>query len=811
MSARKNKTPHNRHSKIKPEKSLKPKLRARSKGKSARAKYIFKNAQIEQDKFKKLYDHMILSSELTTLNIGQAQSAYTIAITAAKNGNYNKAMIFFMLAAATILAYSPKTPNTTGYEDTASVISTLRLPQGNLAVAVEYKAKELFGGKIKNLEEQFTRSEWRELKKQKDRKEELKKKADELQVLLSHGDKQKNKTWCKNCDILGGGGSKNVHRRIEKNTKTKEEIEVDVRAALAVSKSVPRQIEKNTKTTTDKYDTDFVINPPEWVRNYLYGRPFNYVYEQDDPGEKIWIIPHKYAGGNWFEKSKMEKRKLFNLMRIPDFLYSVFINGQRGEWKLLNSKSKDRGFPNLQYAAHRIEGLTIFKEARKFIEQKKKCLTEKDFNLPNWKLCKTECFDTIIEFIKGEMHSTVYMLRLISNSLLSSNPDARVRFEFIEEHESWNKLTGLWEADKQLFKLMPFEDNKKTPRLIMSYGPSAAGKTFNAKKIIKLIADSDPNFPTAFIAIDGGIAREMSVIYQMVVAQIHLVSDKMSGFANLVSAGLSRHKSLFNSEPKKQLQDWLKAQAIRNTSSFYIPTTATGELTQSATLKKAHKISKWDGLNDDKWIGLLIYQHKTHSDCPFKHKYKCNGCTESGVQRQIGEGKEYSSSAYKMAFDHGEHGMQNAPGGRIKIHNSGGYKHDGEFAKSIIVEYPHGKNKDTFLLANQIKTMEDSGMEYMQNDKTDGFCFWKKKSDIPYKKPDKKPGKTPFFKCMPPGCMSHNDSDNQIITEEKSDENTHLLDAQETTNYDAIANGGQKKKTRRNRSKKYNKHTRKNN
>ncbi len=222
MSARKNKTPHNRHSKIKPEKSLKPKLRARSKGKSARAKYIFKNAQIEQDKFKKLYDHMILSSELTTLNIGQAQSAYTIAITAAKNGNYNKAMIFFMLAAATILAYSPKTPNTTGYEDTASVISNLRLPQGNLAVAVEYKAKELFGGKIKNLEEQFTRSEWRELKKQKDRKEELKKKQMNFKYCFLMVINKKIKLGAKIVIFLVEAGAKMFTDELKKIQKLKK-------------------------------------------------------------------------------------------------------------------------------------------------------------------------------------------------------------------------------------------------------------------------------------------------------------------------------------------------------------------------------------------------------------------------------------------------------------------------------------------------------------------------------------------------------------------------------------------------------------
>ena len=57
--------------------------------------------------------------------------------------------------------------------------------------------------------------------------------------------------------------------------------------------------------------------------------------------------------------------------------------------------------------------------------------------------------------------------------------------------------------------------------------------------------------PLALVAIDGGIAREMSAIYQMVVNKIHSVDNQMSGFSNLVSAGLSFSKSLFLPNLKK--------------------------------------------------------------------------------------------------------------------------------------------------------------------------------------------------------------------------------------------------------------------
>ena len=98
----------------------------------------------------------------------------------------------------------------------------------------------------------------------------------------------------------------------------------------------------------------------------------------------------------------------------------------------------------------------------------------------------------------------------------------------------------------------------------------------------------------------------------------------------------------------------------------------------------------------------MIYQHRTHAECPFKHEFKCMGCTESGRKREIGEGKEYSNSAFQMAYDHGEYCIKYAPGGRIKIHNSGGFKHNGKFTTSIVTEYPHGPNK-SFLLGDYTK------------------------------------------------------------------------------------------------------------
>jgi len=484
-----------------------------------------------------------------------------------------------------------------------------------------------------------------------------------------------------------------------------------------------------------------------WARNYLYGRQFD---GGKDSGDKVWIVPSKFIDpADPFKPIN----KLYNLLKKPGVMRGLFIKGHKGEWKLFDDKNKDMGFPFLDDARDTIDKLKIFEI------KDKKCFTEKDLNQPQWIKCSDECFNVVNHLIKSEIHSTAFMLRLITNSLLTNNPKARIKFKFNGNIDT--DLTGLWKADKDKFELLPLELEKTDPRLIMCYGPSAAGKTFNAKKVIELIRIGDLTFPSAFVAIDGGIAREMSAIYQMVVNKIHSVDNQMSGFSNLVSAGLSFSKSLFSSEPKKRLQEFLKEQCEKKAYiSLYIPTTATSELTGAASLKKAQKISKWKGLNDKFWIGLMIYQHRTHAECPFKHEFKCMGCTESGRKREIGEGKEYSNSAFQMAYDHGEYCIKYAPGGRIKIHNSGGFKHNGKFTTSIVTEYPSrgvphfsGRRADKFLFNGYTKEeWKSHNMVYFKNDKK--VCVLAKDVDVPWDQDNPQP-KTltdKFFKCMPPNC-----------------------------------------------------------
>ena len=128
---------------------------------------------------------------------------------------------------------------------------------------------------------------------------------------------------------------------------------------------------------------------------------------------------------------------------------------------------------------------------------------------------------------------------------------------------------------------------------------------------------------------------------------------------------------------------------------------------------------------------------KIWAECPFKHEFKCMGCTESGRKREIGEGKEYSNSAFQMAYDHGEYCIKHSPGGRIKIHNSGGFKHNGKFTTSIVTEYPHGPNKK-FLLGNYTKEeWKSNNMVYFKNDKK--VCLLAKDVDVPFNQENPEP------------------------------------------------------------------------
>ena len=88
-------------------------------------------------------------------------------------------------------------------------------------------------------------------------------------------------------------------------------------------------------------------------------------------------------------------------------------------------------------------------------------------------------------------NSTAFMLRVLTNSVIdtTANDDGEggnLPLKFIFELGD-GKLTGVWENDHQYFKLKELDPQSQESRLIMGLGPSAAGKTFWARNVIKLM------------------------------------------------------------------------------------------------------------------------------------------------------------------------------------------------------------------------------------------------------------------------------------------------------------------------------------
>ena len=279
----------------------------------------------------------------------------------------------------------------------------------------------------------------------------------------------------------------------------------------------------------------------------------------------------------------------------------------------------------------------------------------------DWVICYGKCESEIARLMKAELSSTAYMLRALAASILSTNATPFTL-------KAITPTTGLWTNDYKSIVLGTLGKPVPKGRLLMGFGPSAAGKTHWAKTIVKLL--STPEFPDTFVSVDGGIYREASVVYQYMVEGAAAACVK--GFDNLVLASYSLYRSsLFQSDAvKKQMMDWLAIQTVP--ISLYVPDTL-GDCGWGPLPACKSKIAKYVKVTGDKegWIGLLIWQHKTKALCPFKGEQVCVGCKESGGARELAEGKKYSGTMYDHSMSQGDMMMKAAPGGSYKIHNCG--------------------------------------------------------------------------------------------------------------------------------------------
>ena len=290
-------------------------------------------------------------------------------------------------------------------------------------------------------------------------------------------------------------------------------------------------------------------------------------------------------------------------------------------------------------------------------------------NKTGWVKCIDTCKDKLTPLIDTEIRSTAYMLRLLSKSIVSVEPSSKLIIDF--RPTALDTITGIWEEDEKNITISTNETTSEK-RLIMGFGPSASGKTFWTEKLIEMIGENDKSFPKIFLSIDGGIARETSDVYQLIIDEFGN-NNNIDGFANLVSA--MGGSSLFKSDTvKKAINKYLGAYDVPPIS-LYVPTTASG---LNNPYKKYVDITK-----DKKWIGVYIWQHKTN--CPYEDEFKCETTEVAGKAREKEEGKKFSSKAYGRSKRNGHKYLRMATGGQIDIHNSGS-----KDRKSIVTEYDVG-------------------------------------------------------------------------------------------------------------------------
>lgn len=287
-----------------------------------------------------------------------------------------------------------------------------------------------------------------------------------------------------------------------------------------------------------------------------------------------------------------------------------------------------------------------------------------------WVPCSFACETTARELMKAETESTAFVLRCIAGSVLPIEQTT----EFAVK--PGKVLTGLWKDDADSLSLTRLGTPGRPSRLLMGFGPSAAGKTHWATTIVELLTEAyGDRFPTAFLSIDGGIYRALSTVYEAIVKGANEAC--VLGFDNLVAAGAKAMLggSLFSSDlVKKSVLEFLAKERATTPISLYVPDTlggCGGFFGASCASKYKQYI---DVANDaENWIGLFIYQHLTADKCDWKAypRRACVGCTASGTKREVIEGKQYSPDAYVYSMANGEAAFQTAPGGRYKIHNCG--------------------------------------------------------------------------------------------------------------------------------------------
>jgi hypothetical protein len=341
-----------------------------------------------------------------------------------------------------------------------------------------------------------------------------------------------------------------------------------------------------------------------------------------------------------------------------------------------------------------------YKKKQKIIILKK--LEKKDeieykdrwFDCKNNKMSNKSCGNLLKPLFQIEQKSTAFILYVFCKSLLygeDENENKR-KYKLSIKINDYKELNGEWLNDQKYIKIGIWDVTKNEvvtfnkKKLIMGFGPSGAGKSFYAQKIINYLSKKE-GFPKCYLSIDGGIGRNSSINYQMVVDAFKqcLGYECPYGFKNLFG-------ELFHC-CKNNIKEYLNNTPTNN-FSLYVPETLASMNPRKSTVKYYKKIIS----DEEDQIGLFIWQHKNEVNCPLEKGYTCSGVEGKGEQRSKIEGKKYSSSNYNTSINKGKEALKNFKY-KIEIHNSGGKKNNNKVNKSIIVEY----SKENQLLGNDFK------------------------------------------------------------------------------------------------------------
>jgi hypothetical protein len=323
-----------------------------------------------------------------------------------------------------------------------------------------------------------------------------------------------------------------------------------------------------------------------------------------------------------------------------------------------------------------------------------------------WLDCKDNCFEELSKSFKDERKYTLMWITLILNYMLHPS---NLHYELVLYINSvnFNSLTGYWENDKQYFRLsykkkinndVSIDEYKKSYKLT-AYGPSASGKTFLGRILIDMQYELNQSHYLAktFIAIDGGIDRNFSLIYRKVnhflkqfdgneeskeIQRINLTEVTMS-----VRRFLTRKQVSLFKKYKSEITDYFNSYKDKNgiKLNYYIPTTKAYKkyyLIRKNSTNELVNTNQLGGTSLDTDISLICNIYQCKEECKYKNypNYECTTTTKSGIKRSIDEGKRYSSASYEASYKTGLDKVKETNG--LHIHNCG--RPDGI---SIIIDY----------------------------------------------------------------------------------------------------------------------------